>query len=184
MTLRVGSGKFKGRRLSVPRGPRRFSSGRTKKGLFDFLSPYLEDALVLDLFAGTGGLGVEALSRGARFCLFVEIDAKAVAALKENLSQLFPPEQYEVRKENFREALEHLFKTGRKFDLILADPPYRQEFLDELSSVWRQYSILQVSGILALEHSKRTNFSEPENLELFKARRYGDTIISYFRPKR
>jgi len=184
MTLCVGSGKFKGRRLAVPRGPQRFSSSRTKKGLFDFLAPYLEGADVLDLFAGTGGLGIEALSRGARFCLFVELDAKAAGVLKDNLSRLLPSEQYKVRKGDFRKALEHFFKTGRKFDLLLADPPYQQEFLDELSAVWLRFPVLQESGIFALEHSKRTDFLAPENLALFESRRYGDTVISYFRLKR
>lgn len=183
MTLRVGSGKLKGRWLAVPHGPQRFSSARTKKALFDFLTPYIEGADVLDLFAGTGGLGIEALSRDARFCLFVEIDARAAAVLSENLARLFPSERYEIRKADFRRALEHLSKAGRRFDLIFADPPYRQDFLDELSSAWEQFPVLQETGIFVLERSKRTEFLEPKNLALWDTRRYGDTVLSYFRPR-
>ena len=183
MTLRIGSGKFKGKKLFTPNGPQRFSSGRTKKALFDFLSPYLGGTEVLDLFAGAGGLGIEALSRGARFCLFVEVDAKAAAVLSKNLSALFSGEQYEVRKEDFRKSLERLSAAGRTFDLVLADPPYRQDFLDELSSLWSRHPVLRPNGLLALEHSKKQNFDAPENLSLLESRRYGDTIISYFRAK-
>lgn len=183
MTLRIGSGKLKGRKLSIPHGPQRFSSGRTKKALFDFLSPYLEGAEVLDLFAGAGGLGIEALSRGGRFCMFVESDARAVTALGKNLSVLFSVERYEIKKEDFRRALERLFKTSRQFDVVLADPPYRQEFLDEFSSLWSKYPILRPEGILAVEHSKKQIFTAPENLSFSESRRYGDTMISYFKPK-
>jgi 16S rRNA (guanine(966)-N(2))-methyltransferase RsmD len=181
MTLRIGSGKFKGRKLSTPRGRERFSSGRTKKALFDFLAPYLDGAEVLDLFAGAGGLGIEALSRGARFCLFVEMDVQAVLVLNNNLAGLFPSEQYEVRREDFRRSLPRLFADGKKFDLVLADPPYRQDFLDELSSVWGKYPPLHPDGLLALEHSKKQHFDAPKNLALMESRRYGDTMISYFK---
>ncbi len=183
MTLRIGSGKFKGRKLSTPREKERFSSSRTKKALFDFLSPYLNGAKVLDLFAGAGGLGIEALSRGARFCLFVEVNARAAVVLKKNLSALFPAEQYEVERKDFKKSLEDLHTEGRQFDLVLADPPYRQEFLDELSFVWSNHPALRFDGLLALEHSKRQAFNAPDNLSLLESRRYGDTMISYFRPK-
>ncbi|MGH8003228.1 MAG: 16S rRNA (guanine(966)-N(2))-methyltransferase RsmD [Limisphaerales bacterium] len=183
MTLRVGSGKFKGRKLSTSRGRERFSSGRTKKALFDFLSPYLQGSEVLDLFAGAGGLGIEALSRGARFCLFVEVDIHAAAVLKKNLTIMCPDVLYEVKREDFRKTLKNLFAAGQKFDLVLADPPYRQEFLGELSSVWSKYPALQSDGLLALEHSKKQSFDPPENLSFLESRCYGDTMISYFRPK-
>lgn len=180
MTLRVGSGELKGRRLAVPKGMARFSSARTKKAIFDFLSPYLTGARVLDLFAGTGGLGIEALSRGAGFCLFVESDRTAAAALRKNLA-LFAFGRYEVRQQDFRRALEKLFAAGERFDVVLADPPYRQEFLDELSAVLSRGAILNPSGILAVEHSKKQNFPAPSNLLFWQARRQGDSSVSYFR---
>lgn len=136
------------------------------------------------MFAGAGGLGIEALSRGAHFCLFVEADTKAVAILRVNLSALFPAGQYEIRREDFRRSLERLSAAGRKFDLVLADPPYRQEFLDELASVWSRYPILRAGGFLAVEHSKRGTFNAPENLSLVESRRYGDTMVSYYRAGR
>lgn len=181
MSLRIGSGTLKGRKLSLPKGNQRFSSARTKKAVFDFLAPYLDDARVLDLFAGAGGLGIEALSRGARFCLFVDSDSRAVAALKKNLSALFPADCYDVWPLDFRRALEKLSKAEEKFDLAFADPPYRQEFLDEFSVFLSNHSILKETGILMIEHSKRTKFSEPDHLPLWQARRYGDTVVSYFR---
>lgn len=183
MGLRVGSGELKGRKLSTPRGSQRFSSGRTKKAVFDFLAPHLEGAKVLDLFAGAGGLGIEALSRGAGFCLFIDSDAGSVSVLKKNLAALFAPGRYEVRKQDFRRTLEKLFAEGERFDLILADPPYRQEFLEEFSKAWSRYPVLNAGGILALEHSKRQKFPVPENLSPFENRTYGDTAVSYFKTK-
>ncbi len=181
MSLRIGSGALKGRKLSTPRGAQRFSSGRTKKSIFDFLAPHLEGAKVLDLFAGAGGLGIEALSRGAGFCLFVDSDAGAVSVLRKNLAALFAPGQYEARKQDFRRILEKLFVEGERFDLVLADPPYRQEFLEEFSYSWARHSVLTGGGILALEHSKRQKFSAPENLLFLESRSYGDTTVSYFK---
>jgi len=183
VSLRIGSGTLKGRKLSVPKGNQRFSSARTKKAVFDFLAAYLDGARVLDLFAGAGGLGIEALSRGARFCLFIDSDSRAVAALKKNLSTLFLGDCYEVWPLDFRRALQRLSKTEEKFDLVLVDPPYKQEFLDEFSALLSEHSILKETGILTIEHSKRTKFSEPEHLPLWQARRYGDTVVSYFRAK-
>jgi len=135
------------------------------------------------LFAGAGGLGIEALSRGAGFCLFVEIDSQAVAVLRKNLVGLFPDQQYEIKREDFCKTLERVFAAGRKFDVVLADPPYRQEFLDDFSVVWLEYPVLQPDGFLALEHSKKQTFPLPDNLLLWESRRYGDTVISYCRPK-
>jgi 16S rRNA (guanine(966)-N(2))-methyltransferase RsmD len=183
MSLRVGSGAAKGRRLWVPRGEGRFSSGRTKKGMFDFLAPRLEGARVLDLFAGAGGLGIEALSRGAGFCLFVDAGFSAAAVLKKNLASLFPPQRYEVRRRDFRRALEKLFAEGERFDLVLADPPYQQDFLDGLAQTWRRFPVLKEEGVFALEHSKRQKFPAPENLVPGEIRKYGDTMVSYFRAR-
>jgi 16S rRNA (guanine(966)-N(2))-methyltransferase RsmD len=180
VSLRVGSGNLKGRKLSIPKG-RRFSSGRTKKGIFDFLAPYLEDARVLDLFAGAGGLGIEALSRGARFCLFVDSDRAAAAALKENLSSLFSAEAYDFWPMDFRRALERLAQSQEKFDVVLADPPYMQELVDELSKVLSGCPVLAGDGILAIEHSKRALFLVPKGLKFWQSRAYGDTVVSYFR---
>jgi 16S rRNA G966 N2-methylase RsmD len=109
------------------------------------------------------------------------MDAQAVSVLSKNLAGLFSSEQYEVRREDFRRSLPCLFADEKKFDLVLADPPYRQDFLDELSSVWGKYPALHPDGLMALEHSKKQHFDAPENLALVESRRYGDTMISYFK---
>jgi 16S rRNA (guanine966-N2)-methyltransferase len=181
--LRVGSGELKGRKLSTPKGSQRFSSGRTKKAIFDFLAPRLEGAKVADLFAGAGGLGIEALSRGAVFCLFVDADARSVSVLRKNMAKLFTPGRYEVRRQDFRRALEKLFAEGERFDLVLADPPYRPEFLEEFAKAWSHCPVLAGGGILALEHSKRQKFTVPENLVFLERRMYGDTAVSYFKTR-
>lgn len=134
------------------------------------------------MFAGAGGLGIEALSRGARFCLFVEVEERAARALQANLADLFEVGTYEVAREDFRKLLPRFSAAGRRFDLVLADPPYRQDFLDDLSAAWLQNPVLRPDGIFALEHSKRENFEVPENLSLLESRRYGDTILAYYRP--
>ncbi|HEY5194595.1 MAG TPA: 16S rRNA (guanine(966)-N(2))-methyltransferase RsmD, partial [Solirubrobacteraceae bacterium] len=125
--MRVISGRLGGRRLSAPRGrTTRPTSDRVREALFSMLGA-IDGASVLDLFAGTGALGIEALSRGAARALFVERDTAAVAALRGNLAQLGLAEpQARVRVGDALEALRAARGAGETYDLVFVDPPYSQ----------------------------------------------------------
>ncbi|HEX9654288.1 MAG TPA: 16S rRNA (guanine(966)-N(2))-methyltransferase RsmD [bacterium] len=176
---RVIAGARKGFRLATPKSPFvRPTTDRTKQVIFDVLSPYLSGSLVLDLFSGTGGLGIEALSRGATGAIFVESDAKVMEVLIQNLHQTGFSERSEVMNLSARAALKVLTKRGARFEVILADPPYEGSAAQEtLAAV---APILKEGGWFALEHSSRRAPAEIDALFLKTRKKHGDSAISFY----
>jgi len=172
--MRLTGGALGGRRLVAPRGERtRPTSDRVREALFAILGP-LDGANVLDLFAGSGALGLEALSRGATEATFVDAAPAAVRAVRRNLEAL--DLRGEVRRADARAFLRNAQSRGRSYDLILLDPPYRLA-----AGLGRELSeavppVLKASGRVVVESDRRS----PLELELplLDERRYGDTLIS------
>jgi 16S rRNA (guanine966-N2)-methyltransferase len=178
--MRVIAGRLGGRRLSAPRGrTTRPTSDRVREALFSMLGP-IDGASVLDLFAGTGALGIEALSRGAAKALFVERDAAAVAALKGNLAQLELAEPLaRVWVGEALAALRSARKAGETYDLVFIDPPY-----DQLRDSERELSALLPTVLLpgarvVVESDRRAPAELP--LAVAQRKRYGDTTITIHR---
>jgi 16S rRNA (guanine966-N2)-methyltransferase len=174
--MRVIAGRYRGRRLRAPRGTvTRPTSERVREGLFSMLGA-LDGARVLDLFAGTGALGIEALSRGAEQVVFVERDRRAVEALRANLAALeLDEEQALLRREDAHRAVKTAREQEETYDLLLIDPPYGRvrELGPELSA------LLAPGGRLVAESDRR---APPQlQLALVKERRYGDTEIRIYR---
>jgi 16S rRNA (guanine966-N2)-methyltransferase len=175
--MRVIAGRLGGRRLSAPRGrTTRPTSDRVREALFSMLGP-IDGASVLDLFAGTGALGIEALSRGAAKALFVERDASAVAALKDNLARLELGEpQARVRVGDALASLRSARRASETYDLVFVDPPYGQlrEFERELSVLLP--AVLAPGARVVVESDRRAR----ADLSLGVARHklYGDTKIT------
>ena len=148
--MRIIAGKFADRHLTPPADPRvRPTAEHVRAGLLDLLAPYLAKARVLDLFAGTGALGLEAISRGAARCDFVEFRPASLHALKANIALLRLVEKTRVFKRDamlFAAALE-----PGSYDLAFADPPYESKVLDRLYESWKARPF---SRILALEHAR------------------------------
>lgn len=179
--VRVVAGRYRGRRLATRPGRELRPTGdRVKEALFSILGPRVEGALVVDAFAGTGALGIEALSRGAGRVVFVEEDPAALAILGKNLDLLEDGGETLVRH---ADALRpDAWGAGvLPADVILADPPYHRGlargFLDALAGV----DPLRTDGILALEHEREV---EPAHAgwRPVERRRYGDTALSFFVP--
>jgi 16S rRNA (guanine966-N2)-methyltransferase len=179
--MRVIAGKYGGRRLRAPKGrTTRPTSDRVKEALFSMLGD-VEGATVLDLFAGTGALAIEALSRGAARAVLVERDARAVEALKANLKELgVGPEQAEVRRGEAERALRNAREREETYDLVFVDPPYRQagETAEELRAALPP--LLGPRARVVVECDRR---GEPPELpmEMEQRRRYGDTVITIWR---
>jgi 16S rRNA (guanine966-N2)-methyltransferase len=179
--MRVIAGKYGGRRLRAPKGrTTRPTSDRVKEALFSMLGD-VEGATVLDLFAGTGALAIEALSRGAARAVFVERDARAVEALKANLKELgVGPEQAEVRRGEAERALRNAREREETYDLVFVDPPYRHadEFGSKLCAALPR--LLGPRARVVVECDCR---GEPPELpmEMEQRRRYGDTVITIWR---
>jgi 16S rRNA (guanine966-N2)-methyltransferase len=174
--MRVIAGEFGGRRLQAPSGRRtRPTSDRVREALFAMLGD-VREASVLDLFAGTGGLGIEALSRGAGSATFVERDAIAVRALRANLQSLgIGPPRALVRRADALAALRSARGRKEAYDLIFIDPPYGQarELGPRLSGLLEP--LLGPAARVVVESDRRAPLQL--ELELERERRYGDTSI-------
>ena len=172
--MRIVAGRWGGRRLTTAKGlATRPTSDRVREALFSILGDFVQDARVLDLFAGSGALGLEALSRGAASATFVDSAPAAVAAVKANLEALGG--DAEVRRGDALRFLRAAPGETRHYDLVLLDPPYRQaERLGrELSAALP--AVLAPAALVVSESDRRAPL--PLDLSLRDERRYGDTLI-------
>jgi 16S rRNA (guanine966-N2)-methyltransferase len=180
--MRVIAGRLGGRRLKAPKGTAtRPTSDRVREALFSMLGD-IEGTSVLDLFAGTGALGIEALSRGARRAVFVERDASVVQILSANLEALgIPREAGEMRRVDAQAALRSAQVSKETYDLVFIDPPYREapRWGPELSALLP--ALLASDARVVVESDRRA----PLELELpiERERRYGDTSITIHRQR-
>ncbi len=178
--LRVIGGAFKGRRLRLVRSPLvRPMPAKLKEALFNILKEKVKDAVVLDGFAGTGAVGIEALSRGAANVVFVEEYYEAVKTIKENLARCEAEDRARLMHREFNRAVIQLAKENATFDLIFLDPPY--ELLDERHplKVVKKRKILKSKGIVVLRHFFKT-IPDQKYLKLKKAVTIGDDTLSFF----
>lgn len=181
--MRVIAGEWKGQRLSTPSGRTiRPTTDQVRGALMDILAPWLAGARFLDLFAGAGGVGIEALSRGAREALFVEIDPIALTPLKENLSRLGAKGRGRVVRREVREALETFTRDGEWFELIFLDPPYGSALAAETLKRLGDGALLPPNGIVVAQHLTKEPLPERVgSLLTWKTRRSGETTLTFFR---
>ena len=177
--MRVIAGAARGRVLAAPKGLHtRPTPGRVKEALFSILGAAVLDATVLDLFAGTGALGLEALSRGAARAVFVDKDRRALAALHRN-TEVVAPDRVEVLAMPAAHALRLLKGRNARFDLAFLDPPYHLDLLPETLKALAQSGILRIGGIVVCEHHGRSAPPEPPaDWQLETTRRYGDVAVT------
>jgi 16S rRNA (guanine966-N2)-methyltransferase len=180
--MRIIGGAAKGRRLLAPKGQAvRPTADRVKESLFNILPRDFSGMKVLDLFAGTGNLSLEALSRGADHALLVDASARSAAAIKENLRRLGFTAKSEVWVAPAARSLRLLARRREVFDIIFLDPPYDQDLARRTLALIGQCHLLSAAGILVVEHSARETLKpEYESLRLHDQRRYGDTLLSFF----
>lgn len=172
--LKITGGQFRGRVLKAPKGEKtRPTSSMVRQRLFDILAGSVEGASVLDLFAGSGSLGIEALSRGAYEATFVERDRNALRCLEENLRSL--QVEANVLRHDVLAALKKL-AAQQQFDLIFMDPPYALS-IEGLFPLLEM--VLKPDGLLVVEQGKRSSLA-PENFSLQDTREIGDTRIFFF----
>jgi 16S rRNA (guanine(966)-N(2))-methyltransferase RsmD len=178
--VRVTGGALAGRHLRAPRGAAvRPTSDRVRESLFARLRS-LAGARVLDLFAGTGALGIEALSRGAAETTFVERARPALACLAANLASLGLDERARIVRGDVRGALARLAREGARFDLVLLDPPYGSPDAVPALRAVAEGALLAPGGTLVLETSRRHPPERVPGLALADERRYGDTIVARY----
>jgi 16S rRNA (guanine(966)-N(2))-methyltransferase RsmD len=180
--MRVIGGKAKGRRLKAPKGRAlRPTGGRVKEALFDILPHDLTGRRVLDLFAGTGALSLEALSRGASEALLVDLSRAAAKAIQANVESLGFAGRSIVWVAPALQAIRRLSRKAESFDLIFLDPPYEKGRVGETLRGLGSAGILRPGGVVVVEHSVREPVARQFGaLILTDQRRYGTTSLSFF----
>jgi 16S rRNA (guanine(966)-N(2))-methyltransferase RsmD len=184
--MRVLAGVLKGRRILTPRGSTtRPTADQVRIALMDTLMPRLPGARVLDLFAGAGGVGLEALSRGAAHATFVERDGRALAALRANVAALAVTAQARIEARDVGAALERLAREGAAFDIVFLDPPYDAGAVVPTLERLGALPVVADDGIVIAQHM--TKQPPPEvigRLRAYRGRRFGETTLTFFRADR
>ena len=182
--MRIISGRAKGQRLKVPKGQAvRPTAARVKEALFDILPHNLSGWKVLDLFAGTGNLSLEALSRGAAEVILVDRSRNAVQAMRDNLRRLGFADKASVWGAPVLRSLRALARKGMKFNLVFLDPPYEKGIVKSAMRTLGEIDLLEEDGIVIVEHSTREEIDASYGkLVIRDQRRYGATALSFFAP--
>ncbi len=181
MSVRVIAGVAKGRRLAVPEVTGlRPTSDRARETLFNVLAPSLPGARFLDLFAGSGAVGIEALSRGAVAAVFIEQDARAVTTLKANLELCRFAGSGNVVRGGWQDALRRLAGAEEPFDVAFLDPPYDWPDAHTCLEAIRDRALIARRGIAVLEHRGKQKPQAAAGWELLRRVDVGDTAFSFF----
>lgn len=180
--MRIIGGEWKGRRLFAPEGmDTRPTSDKVREALFSIIQTHVPDARVLDLFAGSGALSLEALSRGAEAAVLIDSSRKAAAAIRRNIELCGAAEYAKLIPSEWQAAISLL--KGQSFSLVFLDPPYRltDSYRDAADRLIRE-GLLSDDALIVMEHNREAVLP-PLNpaLELYSTRRYGDTCLSLVR---
>lgn len=182
-SVRVISGSAKGRPLkAVPGMGTRPTTDKVKEAIFSMIGPYFAGGSVLDLFAGTGGLGIEALSRGMDKAVFVDADKKSVEIVSTNLQAAKLEDQAVVYRNDALRALKALGKREAKFDLVFLDPPYKMTAIPELIGSMLEMDMLANAATIVVEHDSANKFDDRiGDAVRVKHTEYGETAVSIYR---
>ncbi|MFE8695303.1 16S rRNA (guanine(966)-N(2))-methyltransferase RsmD [Cytobacillus sp. FJAT-53684] len=180
--MRVVSGTQKGKILkAVPGSSTRPTTDKVKEAIFNIIGPYFEGGLGLDLFAGSGGLGIEALSRGAEKVIFVDRDGKAIQTIHDNVKICELEDQSEIFRNDAERALKAIVKRELAFEFIFLDPPYKKQQLLKLLERIHEEELLVSEGTIVCEHSSDIELpSIVGNLVQRKYERYGVIAITIY----
>ena len=181
--MRVVGGNARGRRLKVPKGKGvRPTSSRVKEALFNILPHDLSGIRLLDLFAGTGNVSIEAISRGAAEAILIDSSDESGKVMRENLRRVRFDDRARVWILPVSRALRSMARRGESFDIIFLDPPYRRNWVEACLNIISRANLLRPSGTLIVEHSAHEQVkSEYGSLVLKDRRNYGDTLLSFFK---
>ncbi len=180
--MRIIGGQWRGRRLFAPEGMEtRPTSDKVREALFNIIRNDVFDARIWDVFAGSGALSLEALSRGAEFAVLTDASRKAAASIKRNIELCGAGEQTKLMVTEWQGAVSSL--RGQKFSLVFLDPPYKltSAYADVVKRLLEE-NMLTEDALIVMEHSRDAALPElPDEVELYDTRRYGDTCLSLVR---
>lgn len=178
--MRVISGSARGHKLIAPDGLKtRPTTDRIKESLFNIIAPDLYGAVFLDLFSGSGGIGIEALSRGAEMAVFVDNGKKAIEAVEANLCHTKLKDKAAVYKTDVIEAIKVLSGKNMKFDIIFMDPPYSSGFYESVLREITLGGLLKEDGYIIAERSSEIDLPKVEGLKVFRTKDYKTSVMSF-----
>ena len=179
--MRVISGQARGLKLKAPEGlETRPTTDRIKESFFNIISPDIYDAEFLDLFGGSGGIGIEALSRGAKRAVFVDESHKSINAIRDNLTRARLTDKAEVIKGNAVSVIRSLGENGRKFDIIFMDPPYKKGLVELSLEAIKASGILKDDGYIVAEQSVDEPQIETAGFAVYRVKDYKRTTKMTF----
>jgi len=184
--MRVIAGTARGRGLkAVPGMSTRPTTDKVKEALFSMIGPFFDGGEALDLFAGTGGLGIEALSRGMSRAVFIDMEKKSIDTVLHNLQATGLKAQAEVYRNDAFRALKALAKRERQFALVFLDPPYRMKVIGELLESLESLQLLADEAVIVVEHDAEDQLAETAGALRQKRRvAYGDTALTIYETSR
>ena len=174
--MKVISGTLKGRNIDgYNLDGTRPTMDRVKESLFAMIQNYIGESICLDLFAGSGNLGIEAISEGANFVYFNDNNKKAVEVIKSNVKKFNILEKSEILNISYKKALNEL--TGQKIDIIFLDPPYKTNYIEESIKLVDSNNLLSDNGIIVCESSDLNKIIYTDNFQVLKEKKYGDKWV-------
>ncbi len=177
--LRVIAGSLKGRRFDAPKGGDtvRPISDRVKESLFDILAPRIQDTTILDLYSGTGAIGIEALSRGAKHVLYVEKDPRNVRLIRQNTEELGLSDKISILPGTLPSIIE---KIRGNFQLVFIDPPFATETIFEIMPMLKMKKLIDQSSLIVIQRFRGSKELEFEGFTLQRKHKVGDSILWFF----
>ncbi len=181
--MRVISGTAKGKKLNSLEGlETRPTLDRVKEAVFNIIQFDIKDSVVLDLFSGSGALGIEALSRGAKEAILCDASSKAIKIINKNLEETRLKDKAKVINSDYLETLSKI--KDKKFDIIFLDPPYKSDYVEKSIEYISKYNLLAENGIIIVEtndENKIDKINAKKDLEVYDTRKYGIAIIIFIR---
>ncbi|WAW14218.1 16S rRNA (guanine(966)-N(2))-methyltransferase RsmD [Peptostreptococcus equinus] len=179
--MRVISGSARGLKLSAPANDKvRPTTDRVKESMFNIISFDICDSVVLDLFSGSGSLGIECISRGARKAYFCDKDKESIKLIKENIKKSRFENKSEMFECDYKLALSKLQAKGEKIDIIFVDPPYYEGLFEEVLKNIEVANIIKDSTIVVVEHDAKTEIVDGTLLKKNKEKKYGLTKLTFY----
>lgn len=179
--VRVISGSARGLKLNTPGDDRvRPTTDRVKESMFNIVQDWVYDSQVLDLFAGSGALGIEALSRGASQAVFCDNSLDSIKIIKSNIEKARVADRSQIVNGDFKRCLRDMEAKNQSFDMIFVDPPYYEGLFEEVLDTIRSCKILKKDGIVIVEHDAKRPIGQVEGLEVYKEKKYGITMLTFY----
>lgn len=181
--MKILGGELKGRRIEMPKGiDIRPTSDKVREALFNIIKEKIVGASVLDLFAGSGAFGIEALSRGAQETTFVDIERRCIDRIKKNIGRLpIDAQKIRIYRDDALRAIKKLGDSKIRFNIIFLDPPYYKEWIKKCLISLDRYDILNNPSLVICEHFKKDIMPEEVgHLGMVRQSRYGDTVLTFY----